>query len=127
MNVPEPQRSTSTGDEPTEPVGAATGATSAQDLLADWGERGCDTSFVPSHSPGTIRCTTCGHIWEPSPEQVLAERRLEGASDPDDMALVVALECPSCSTRGALELGYGPTASEVDADVVLALAPPPKR
>lgn len=51
--------------------------------------------------------------------------RVEGASDPDDMAAVVAVVCPRCSAKDALVLGYGPAASGADADVLLALPDPP--
>ena len=45
---------------------------------------------------------------------VLELRRLEGASDPDDMLAVVAVECANCGLRGSLVLNYGPTATEDD-------------
>jgi hypothetical protein len=51
-------------------------------------------------------------------------QRVEGASDPDDMAAVVPLECPRCNARDVLVLKYGPEASEADADVLTALSTP---
>jgi hypothetical protein len=48
-------------------------------------------------------------------------RRMEGASDPADMMAVVALECGVCGASGTMVLGYGPTASDVDSDVLRAL------
>lgn len=57
--------------------------------------------------------------------QVDSLYRVEGASDPDDMAAVVAVTCPRCSAKGALVLKYGPEASGADADVLLALPDPP--
>ena len=57
---------------------------------------------------------------------VLDLRRLEGASDPDDMLAVLALECPNCGLRGSLVLNYGPTATEEDAAVLLGLGNPPR-
>lgn len=48
-------------------------------------------------------------------------RRLEGASDPDDMLAVVAVQCPECGRRGTVTLGYGPAASPPDGDVLRAL------
>ena len=45
-------------------------------------------------------------------------RRLEGASDPDDMLAVVGLACPHCSAQGTAVLGYGPEAAAVDAEVL---------
>jgi hypothetical protein len=52
---------------------------------------------------------------------VLELRRLEGASDPDDMLAVVAVECRNCGLRGSLVLNYGPTATEEDEAVLLGL------
>lgn len=54
-----------------------------------------------------------------------ALHRLEGASDPDDMAVVVAVTCPQCSVGSALVLSYGPTASGIEADVLRALPDAP--
>jgi hypothetical protein len=48
-------------------------------------------------------------------------RRLEGASDPDDLVAVVGLVCPVCGARIAAVLHYGPTASAAEADVLAAL------
>ena len=50
--------------------------------------------------------------------------RVEGASDPDDMAIVVALTCPHCSTCDTMVLKYGPEASGADGDVLIALTMP---
>ena len=56
-------------------------------------------------------------------------RRLEGASDPDDMLALAALVCAQCGTRGSLLLNYGPSASPEDAGVLdqLEQPPPPPR
>lgn len=48
-------------------------------------------------------------------------RRLEGASDPDDMMAVAAVTCPVCRIDGVLVLSYGPAASAEHADVLLGL------
>ena len=48
-------------------------------------------------------------------------RRLEGASDPSDMLAVVAITCPACAARGTVILGYGPMATQQDADVLQGL------
>jgi hypothetical protein len=68
-----------------------------------------------------VRCETCG---ETIPAEEIASdslHRVEGASDPDDMAVVVAFTCPRCGTRDALVLTYGSEASGADADVLAAL------
>jgi len=51
--------------------------------------------------------------------------RIEGASDPGDMAAVVAFTCPHCDAKDVLVLKYGPDATAADADVLLGLADPP--
>jgi hypothetical protein len=71
-----------------------------------------------------VQCATCRHAFEPEEADVSELRRLEGASDPDDMLAVVALECPRCGTRGSLVLSYGPTATTEEAAVLVALDRP---
>ena len=74
---------------------------------------------------GSIRCLTCREQF--SADQVDADevRRLEGASDPADMVIVVPVTCPHCATRGVLVAHYGPDASGEEADVVAALSRTP--
>ena len=50
-----------------------------------------------------------------------AMHRVEGASDPSDMQLVVGMTCPVCLTSGVVVLGYGPAASELDQQFLAAL------
>lgn len=70
---------------------------------------------------GMILCGSC-HTASPAGAFAIGlQRRLEGASDPDDMQLVVGATCPSCGRRGVLSLHYGPTAGADDADVLVAL------
>lgn len=96
---------------------------SVLDAMADEGMR---ASFIPRGEPGSLRCTVCDSESPAGRFEVVAERRLEGASDPDDMVMVVGLRCPVCHIAGTVVLGYGPDASESDADVVAALAPAPR-
>lgn len=74
---------------------------------------------------GLVRCEACGEASPASELEVHALSRVEGASDPADMAAVVAVVCPRCSTKDTLVLAYGPSASAADADVLLALPDPP--
>ena len=50
------------------------------------------------------------------------EYRFEGASDPDDESLVLALHDSASGRLGVLITAYGPSASEGEADVLSALA-----
>lgn len=73
-----------------------------------------------------VRCEACGESTSAAEMEVHSLRRIEGASDPDDMAVVVAVVCPKCSSKDTLVLSYGPNASGADADVLLALPDPPE-
>lgn len=68
-----------------------------------------------------VRCEGCGETVAAGSIEVDSLVRLEGASDPADMAAVVAGRCPGCAERGLLVLTYGPEASAADADVLRAL------
>lgn len=72
-------------------------------------------------SVGEVRCDACGSASVATDLTDVVERRLEGASDPDDMVLAIGARCPACNERGALTLGYGPAASEADSAVVALL------
>ena len=71
---------------------------------------------------GGVRCETCREVVPADELAVNCVERVEGASDPDDMAAVVSFECPHCSAHDVLVLKYGPEASAADSDV-LALLP----
>ena len=73
---------------------------------------------------GCLRCFTCGHDFAPTDASVATMRRLEGASDPDDMLAVFALTCPECGTQGTLVLTYGPEASREHSEMLAALPQP---
>ena len=74
---------------------------------------------------GSLRCFTCGHDFAPGAASVASMRRLEGASDPDDMLAVLALTCPECATRaGTLVLTFGPEASREHSEMLAALPQP---
>ena len=77
---------------------------------------------------GKLRCEGCGAEFEPGELIVRELRRLEGASDPDDMLAVVALECPVCGMKGTAVLHFGPeaTAEEMEALTHFQHALPPK-
>jgi ribosomal protein S27AE len=73
---------------------------------------------------GRLRCGRCEVVSDAGEFAVASIRRLEGASEPDEMVSVVAAECPACGAGGAVVLGYGPMASADDAAVSSALAAP---
>ncbi len=60
---------------------------------------------------GTVRCLTCETRTEPAAFPIDRVERLEGASDPADMLMVLGGRCPFCGTLGTLTLNFGPTAT----------------
>ncbi len=90
------------------------------ELLAGYAAAGYDTEmFVTSES--RVQCAACGKASAPADTEMNSLRRMEGASDPDDLQVVVALACANCGARGALVLGYGPNAASEDANVLFGL------
>lgn len=91
------------------------------ELLARYEEQGYVSAFSVVEGAG-VRCGECRTVTDAAAVPVTALSRTEGASDPDDMAAVAVLTCPSCSTAGTLVLSYGPSASMEDADVLERLS-----
>jgi len=90
------------------------------ELLAGYAAAGYDTEmFVTSES--RVQCAACGKASASADTEMNSLRRMEGASDPDDLQVVVALACANCGARGALVLGYGPNAAFEDANVLSGL------
>lgn len=94
--------------------------TTVEAVLAVFAERGF-TVELWSKPRGQILCGACQNTSPAGSFVVGLQRRLEGASDPADMQLVVGATCPVCGAQGVLSLHYGPTAGEDDADVLVAL------
>ena len=105
--------------------GVARGAETLLEVLSRFTRLGWSSQFA-ARAGGTVECESCHHSVAAADVPVLELRRLEGASDPDDMLAVVAVECPNCGLRGSLVLNYGPTATEEDADVLLGLRDVPR-
>lgn len=113
-----------TNHEHVEPdVGSAEAPSDKTTLLAvleDLRRRGFDRDFSTS-AGAQIRCESCGTETDATEFVIERLRRMEGASDPDDMLAVVATACPVCKVQGTLILGYGPMASAQDIDVSSAM------
>jgi len=71
--------------------------------------------------PGGLRCSACGDLHDPGEALVDRIERFEGASDPDDESILVALRCLHCGARGTLVAAFGPTAAPEEADVLVRL------
>ena len=109
--------------EPPAPGAATTATTGEADLagvIAEFEAEGFTGQLIPIRD-GYLRCVTCNTATHADELQVHNLRRLEGASDPDDMLAVVALTCPACGTRGTVALTYGPETSPEEAEVLLLL------
>jgi hypothetical protein len=94
--------------------------TTLTEVIDRYVEGGFAGSFT-AEADGTVRCETCGVVSAAPTVRMSSLRRLEGASEPDEMMAVVALTCPSCSTQGTAILHYGPTASAEEADLLTGL------
>ena len=94
-------------------------------VLADWKGDGVGSSFRPGRAQASLRCATCDSERPAEEFEVIRQRRMEGASDPDDMVLLVGARCPVCHVSGAVVLGFGSEASDTDSDIVAALPDPP--
>jgi hypothetical protein len=90
--------------------------TTLTSVLGDYAAAGYDGQFEVI-SESAIACVSCAQESSPAEFDMAGLRRLEGASDPDDMLSVIALACPRCEARGTLVVGFGPNASAADAAV----------
>jgi hypothetical protein len=90
------------------------------DVLEAYAQGGFDSSFVITDD-SLLECVECGAESAPSDVSMSSLRRLEGASDPDDMVAVVALTCPACGAQGTAVLGFGPMATLQDSEVLKGL------
>ncbi len=112
--------------------GAPSDNTTLVAVLAQYADAGFDANVVTTED-GLLRCPRCRT--ESAADEVTLDsmRRMEGASDPDDMLAVLAITCPSCGEQGVAVIHYGPTASPGEATVLAAIdvdertsnAPPP--
>lgn len=95
-------------------------AVTVSEVLAAYEQQGYVVSFGVE-AQGQVRCGSCNTASRARDVHVDAIARVEGASDPDDMALVAVVVCPWCQVSGTLVAGYGPMSSVEDAEVVAGL------
>lgn len=89
-------------------------------IIAEFEQEGYDGQFAV-RAGGELECLSCHSTQGATSYSMHALRRTEGASDPADMAAVVALTCPSCDHRGTVVAQYGPEAGLAESEVLLAL------
>lgn len=87
------------------------------EVMAEYEAQGFDAQFMPGDGGG-LRCLTCNNNVPADEIGLAALRRVEGVSDPDDMAAIAAVECPRCGARGTIALKYGPSASVEEAEIL---------
>lgn len=109
-----------TSDDATTPAGVPSDNTTLLAVLKAFEDEGF-TGDLTVTDEGEVRCASCRHAGPPGDFEVGRCRRMEGASDPDDMLAVLGLVCPSCQHRGTVITHYGPTASPGEAAVLLAV------
>ena len=107
--------------DPTNPTDTA-----LADVVGNLDAEGFDGQFR-SVDGGQVQCLTCRTSFDASTLSGDQVTRLEGASDPADMVMVVPVSCSTCATEGTLVLSYGPDASVEDADVIRLLSRRPGR
>jgi hypothetical protein len=93
---------------------------SLAEVLADFERAGFDGHFDIDEDSGTCLCTACGHAAAAEEVEVADARRLEGASDPAEMASVIGVRCPTCGRQGTVVCRYGPEASAGEAALLRA-------
>lgn len=95
-----------------DPAADPSGASTLRETLASLDRRGFGVQFVVD--PSGLRCGHCGATTSFAEWDVAGSQRLEGASDPADMLIVVWGTCSVCDRGGAATIGYGPNAGDHD-------------
>jgi hypothetical protein len=103
--------------EETPEPGAPTDVTLVE-VLAELAESGYEVDFFVEEETGQVCCSACRSCQDPDAVALEGMRRLEGASDPADMAVVLAIRCPSCDRKGTAIIRFGPEASAGEAMVL---------
>ncbi|NNE12144.1 MAG: hypothetical protein HKN41_07865 [Ilumatobacter sp.] len=106
-----------TADRPADAVAGATTLIEALRILEEH-DYGCQ---MIAREDGSFECAGCGTRTPANEFHVAGFHRLEGASDPDDMNLIVWGTCPCCEHGGVATIGYGPNAGEADEAVLQQL------
>lgn len=100
--------------------GGETGGASITDALREYEVQGFTGQFR-ARQGGLLECLSCEESLPAEKVHRAALRRVEGASDPDDMVSINALICPRCGAKGTAVFKYGPLASPEEGDVMQRL------
>jgi hypothetical protein len=104
------------------PAGVPSDNTTMSAIIEEFERHGYESDMVPLEG-GRVRCVHCRSVVDARDLRVVAIRRLEGASDPDDMSMIIAVDCPICEEGATLVFNYGPSMGEAEQDVLMALQP----
>ena len=102
------------------PAGVPSDNTTLVSVLAGVAADGFDGDFFVTDE-ARLRCGSCRSDLDPAEVVLHGLQRLEGASDPADMAAVLCLECPRCGVKGTAVVRYGPEAAPHEDDVLAAV------
>jgi hypothetical protein len=102
------------------PIDETSDETTLTAVLASYESAGFDGQFAATEE-GRVHCYSCGADADPASVELHSLRRLEGASDPDDMLAVAAISCATCDEKGVLVLNYGPNTTPGESTVLLGL------
>jgi len=108
-------------NESEEDQQAAAGGATLLETLGKLEAKGYEGQMIAED--GRLKCLTCDTAFDPAAVEADELLRVEGASDPADMAAVAGIRCPHCSAKGTAVLKYGPEAGPDDQDVLAALSP----
>jgi DNA-directed RNA polymerase subunit RPC12/RpoP len=108
-------------NESEEDQQAAAGGATLLETLGKLEAKGYEAQVIIED--GQLKCLACNMAFDPASVEADDLRRVEGASDPADMAAIAGITCPHCSTKGTVVLKYGPEAGPDDQDVLAALSP----
>jgi hypothetical protein len=98
----------------------ADGGSTLLSVLAEAAEAGFSDQIMVTDE-GELRCTKCDTTVAVADFEVEGFQRLEGASDPSDMLIVIWGTCAGCGRGGVATIGYGPNAGPADSKVLDAL------
>jgi hypothetical protein len=102
------------------PAGAPAGASSIAAIVDGLEADGYRQDFRIAPTTGLV-CGACGYEATPSEVRLDGLHRVEGASDPADMAAVLAVRCPACGAAGTCVVRYGPEAEPEHAELLLGI------
>ena len=102
------------------PPGVPSDNTTLVAVLAACSAEGFESDFFVTEE-AQLRCGSCRADHDPNAVLLHRLRRLEGASDPADMAAVLCLECPDCGAKGTAVVRFGPEAGPQDDEVLAAV------